>query len=37
MTDDQKMEEIKKRMDAVVLAYESWRKSRRKLYREKIL
>jgi hypothetical protein len=35
MTDDQKMEEIKKRADAVFLAYKSWDEGKEKLYRRR--
>ncbi|MEM2940158.1 MAG: hypothetical protein QW304_01185 [Thermoproteota archaeon] len=36
MMDDQKMEEIKRRAEAIFLAHEFWRKSRRRLYRERV-
>jgi hypothetical protein len=36
MTDDRKMEEIKKRADAVFLAYKSWDEGKEKLYRRRI-
>lgn len=36
MTADQKMEEIKKRVDAIVLAYESWDRGKGKFYKQTI-
>lgn len=36
MTDDQKMQEIKSRADAVVLAYKSWDEGKRRFYRRRI-
>jgi len=35
MADDQKMEEIKKRADAIFLAYNSWKEGRRRFYRKR--
>ena len=36
IVDDQKMEEIKKRADAIFLAYKSWDEGKEKLYRRRI-
>lgn len=36
MTNDQKIEEIKRRADAIVIAYKSWEEGKRRLYRKRM-